>query len=978
MSGESRTEETKPVASGLDLRLRLLHRLADPDRNTTWAYLILAGVMLIGLAFTLYLALTRWEWQIFSLAGIYGVVMVVSLSGFWLVKRGSPRASVWMVLIILQVAIAISPLFVSGLGLWYAIGILLGTLSITSLCMRPQRTALANLLGIVAGLTALVIDGFLTQLQTAPGQILEILVITGVAILAVIYLLILIGYFPTYSLRAKITITVFSAAILSIGALSIVNSISTQQALINAVNQTLTLAARETGKDIDGYFRGLAERVGNQADTPTWSIYLALPPEQQATNTTTQTFLVTQKLLTGALYYALLDRDGNVILHTTDDDTALIEPYLGLSGSVRGSLLQTMSSGAVYISSLIFPSAGEVPYFLVAAQIRNYADEPVGILVAAFLLDTVQELIRAGNDTAGTGSYAVLLDENHLRIAHGTDPSTQYRLLVPPTPRVYEELVSSMRLPVVDFEEVATNYPDFNDGLSNLVESAYFSSEDSATPGEVNSVVAIRLGSRPWVLVFLQPQSVILAPVAAQTRTNILLAVVVSGLTLLAAALLARLVADPIVRLTSIAERAAGGNLYLQASAQSPDEIGTLGTAFNSMINQLRNTLEGLEARIAERTAELTQTSEQMEYRANRLQMVTEVAHAIAAVQDPEELLPRVTTEISTRYSYYHVGVFLIDTEKMYAVLHASNSEGGQRMLARHHRLRIGEVGIVGFVAGTGEARIALDVGKDAVFFDNPDLPETRSEIALPLKVGPEVIGVLDVQSTEPGAFSQDDSALLSALADQVATAIQNTRLYDEMRRTLRELQVVQQQYVQDAWSKLIAERASNGFEYSFGRIKPISESDPGAEVQGIENLAAPMVSSDGSGTLIVPIGLRGQVIGVLDLQEADPGREWSQDDLELARAVADQVGLALENARLLAETQRRAERERLVADITTKMRAINEPQAILETAAAELRNALRVKSVQVRLQTVESPQSKYPRSESGPSDVTLEQGGEK
>ncbi len=977
MSSESRTEETKPVASDLDLRLRLLHRLADPDRNATWAYLILAGVMLIGLAFTLYLALTRWEWQIFSLAGTYGIVMVVSLSGFWLVKRGRPRATVWMVLIILQVAIAISPLFVSGLGLWYAIGILLGTLSITSLCMRPQRTALANLLGIVASLTALVIDGFLTQLQTAPGQILETFVITGVAILAVIYLFILIGFFPTYSLRAKITITVFSAAILSIGALSIVNSISTQRALINAVNQTLTLAARETGRDVDGYFRGLAERVANQAGTPTWSIFLALQPEQQAANTTTPTFLVTQKLLTGALYYALLDREGNVILHTTYD-TVMIEPYLGLSGSVRGSLLQTMSSGAVYISPVIFPPAGEGPYFLVAAQIRNYADEPVGILVAAFLLDRVQELIRAGNETAGTDSYAVLLDENHLRIAHGTDPSTQYRLLVPPTPRVYEELVSSMRLPNVDFEEVATNYPDFNDGLSNLGESAYFSSEDSATPGEVNSVAAIRLDSRPWVLVFLQPQSVILAPVAAQTRTNILLAVVVSGLTILTAALLARLVADPIVRLTSIAERAAGGNLYLQASTQSPDEIGTLGTAFNSMINQLRNTLEGLEARIAERTAELTQTSEQMEYRANRLQIVTEVAHAIAAVQDPEELLPRVTTEISTRYSYYHVGVFLIDTEKMYAVLHASNSEGGQRMLARHHRLRIGEVGIVGYTAGTGEARIALDVGKDAVFFDNPDLPETRSEIALPLKVGPEVIGVLDVQSTEPGAFSQDDIALLSALADQVATAIQNTRLYDEMRRTLRELRVVQQQYVQDAWSKLISERASSGFEYSFGRIKPIKESDPGAEVQGIENLAAPMVSSDGSRKLIVPIGLRGQVIGVLDLQEADPSREWSQEDLELARAVADQVGLALENARLLVETQRRAERERLVADITTKMRAINDPQAILETAAAELRKALRVKSVQVRLQTIESPQSENSRSVSGTSDVNLEQGGEK
>jgi len=140
--------------------------------------------------------------------------------------------------------------------------------------------------------------------------------------------------------------------------------------------------------------------------------------------------------------------------------------------------------------------------------------------------------------------------------------------------------------------------------------------------------------------------------------------------------------------------------------------------------------------------------------------------------------------------------------------------------------------------------------------------------------------------------------------------------------------------------------------------------------------MVAPTIVDDG-GKLVIPIGLRGQVIGVLDLQEAGPEREWSQEDLELARAVADQVGLALENARLLAETQRRAERERLVADITTKMRAINDPQTILETAAAELRNALQVKSVQVRLQSVESTQNETTSSEDEPRAAKREQEGD-
>ena len=977
MNGEQKAEETKPVAGGLDLRLRLLHLLANPERNALWMQPILAIALLGGLAFYLYSAITRQEWQIYVLAGMTGFAMAVSFASYLVTKRGWWHAPMWPVLLILQVVICISSLFVGGLGLWHAILVLLLTLIITSLCIPPKQTTIPNLLGVMAAFLALAIDGFWNQFQTLPGQLIQTFSIAVVALVAFIFLLILIGYFPSYSLRAKITITVFSAAILSIAVLSIANSISTRRALINAVNQTLNLAAQETARDIDAYFIGLQERLTIQADADLLSAFLSLPAEQQAIDTTTRSYLIIQPILVGAHYYALLDRAGNVVIHTQEEGLNAYPAYLGLPEHVSSSLLQTMSSGAVYISPVLFPPSGERPYFLVAAQVKNYVGQPMGVLTAAFPLDEVQSLVSQGNDTAGAGSYAILLDDNHLRIAHGKDPQAQFKLLMPPGEDAFTELLSFMRLPNVAYADVATSYPDFDAGLSAMLENAYFSSEDSANPGEVSSIAAIRLTSRPWVLAYVQPQSIILAPVTAQTRITILLAAAVTVLTILAAALLARLVANPIVRLTSIAERAAGGNLYLQAPTQSPDEIGSLGTAFNSMINQLRQTMEGLETRITERTAELTQTSEQMQYRANRLQIVTEVAHEIAAVQDPDELLPRVAAEISTRYGYYHVGIFFLDPEKQFAVLQATNSEGGRRMLARHHRLRVGEVGIVGYAAGTGQARIALDVGKDAVFFDNPDLPDTRSEIALPLKVGQEVIGVLDVQSTERGAFSQDDIALLSALADQVSTAIQNARLNDETRRTLRELQVIQQQYLQEAWRKLVRERPAAGFEYAFGQVNPLRHDEIGMKEPALESRGGSDVTTGEGGKMVIPIGLRGQVIGVINLQEAEPGRSWSQEDLDLARAVADQVGLALENARLLEETQRRAERERLVADITTKMRAVNDPQQILETAASELRNALRVKSVQVKLQNVNTDQNGATQLENGSDRFNPEPGGD-
>ena len=954
MSSESRTEETKPVAGGVDLRLRVMNRLSNPARNSLWVLLSVGGAMLVGLALYLYQAFEINVWQIYVLAGLTGGMMVISLAGALMAWRGRTTTAVWMVLVGLQVLMGFSPLLVGGLGLWYAIGIFMATLIITSLCMHPLRTRLPNLLGAAVGSMALLLNEFATKYQVTTGQFFENIVFSGVMVVAAFYLLILIIYFPSYSLRTKISITIFAAVILSIGMLSSFNNISSRRALIDAANKTLMLAAKETAQEIDEYFLGLMDRVETQATAPLLKIFFTLTPEERAINPTAQTYLYAQSVLVGAQYYAVIDRYGSVLLHTVEGDASLIPSFLGMPEGVRIALREALSSGAVYISPLIFPAEGGTPSYIVSSRIQNAAGTPIGMLVASFSPEELQSIVMAANDTADIGSYAILLDENHLRIVHGRDAQTQYRLLIPPSQSEYERLVNSMRVPNLSYGVIATNLQDFDQGLERIDETPFFTTEDSYSGAVDNSVAATKLETRYWTLAFLQSQAQILEPVATQTRINILIAVAVTGLSILAASLLARVLANPIVRLTSIAERAAGGNLYLQASTQSPDEIGALGLAFNSMINQLRQTLEGLETRVAERTAELMTTSSQMEYRANRLQVVAEIAHAISAVQDPGELLPRVTQEISARYGYYHVGVFLVDAEKVYAVLQAANSAGGERMLARSHRLRIGEVGIVGYVAGVGQARIALDVGQDAVFFDNPDLPETRSEIALPLKVGTEVIGVLDVQSTEAGAFSQDDIALLSALADQVAMAIQNTHLNDETRRTLRELQIAQRQYLQDVWGKHVAERPTSGFEVAFGRVSPLSGGSGTTELVsvGVEGM---QVRTDEKGNMVIPIILRGQVIGVIDLQEAEPGRLWSREEIEVAQGVADQVGLALENARLLEETQRRAERERMVADITTKMRATNDPQVILETAIAELRNALRVKKVHVRLQKDEA-----------------------
>lgn len=264
-------------------------------------------------------------------------------------------------------------------------------------------------------------------------------------------------------------------------------------------------------------------------------------------------------------------------------------------------------------------------------------------------------------------------------------------------------------------------------------------------------------------------------------------------------------------------------------------------------------------------------------------------------------------------------------------------------MLARNHRLRVGEEGIVGKVTSTGEPLIALDVGTNAVYFGNPDLPDTHSEMGLPLRSGGKIIGVLDVQSMEIGAFSNDDIQTLSLLADQVSLAIENARLFENSNRTLSELQMVMRQSTREAWKRLPEQQELLGFRYNAMGASPLKEPVRLAETGKGKAKAKGTTST----AFVVPIELRGEVIGNLVVQ-SPAGATWNADQQDIIRAVAERVALSAENARLFEETTQRAERERLVTDITGKIRSHNDPQAMIETAINELRSALGASRVQI------------------------------
>jgi GAF domain-containing protein len=355
--------------------------------------------------------------------------------------------------------------------------------------------------------------------------------------------------------------------------------------------------------------------------------------------------------------------------------------------------------------------------------------------------------------------------------------------------------------------------------------------------------------------------------------------------------------------------------------------------------------LETLRTNLASRVEERTRD---LQRRALQLQVAVEVGQTISAMRDLDQLLARVTELISERFGFYHTGIFLLDDSGEFAVLRASNSPGGKQMLAKGYSLKVGEVGIVGYVTKRREPRIALDVGMDAIHFKNPFLPDTRSEMSLPLIVGERILGALDVQSTMAAAFTEEDVAVLQVLANQVAIAIENVRLLEETQAALELSRRAYGELSREAWLERLQSKP-----FGFHR-----------DANGLAQVQQPQQLDNGEGDdqrVVIPIQVRGQTLGFIQARKADRAGAWSAEQTALLNTLVDQLGVALDSARLYEETQERAERERMVGEITSHMRETLDLETVLQTAAREMRRALDLAEVEMRLGSDPSIRSSKP-----------------
>ena len=408
---------------------------------------------------------------------------------------------------------------------------------------------------------------------------------------------------------------------------------------------------------------------------------------------------------------------------------------------------------------------------------------------------------------------------------------------------------------------------------------------------------------------------------------------------------------QPIQTLTEAAASIAEGTTTTFVNAKAGnDEIGTLTDAFQRMTSQLSNSITDLEKRVADRTRDL-------ESQTRWLRVAAEIVRDAASSRNLDELLTRSTSLILERFKFYQTGIFLLDNNNEYATLVASPTEAGRLMIANGYKVRVGEVGIVGHVSAIGEPQVILNKGIDAVHFNNPLLPNTRTQLAVPLKVESRVIGVLDVQSDQSQAFNTEEIAIMQIMADQLASAIERTRLLQTVERNLSELEGAYGQYTLESWSGSAEgiQTGNRGYRFDNIRIQAISElTDLGKEAFATGKTITPkddQQKSEKQNTVAIPIKLRGQTIGVVTLKLKD---DYSESTVPTIESATERLALSMESARLYEEARLRADREQSISRVTTAISTPTEYEEILQTTVREVGRML--KDAEVAIQIVGDP----------------------
>ena len=692
--------------------------------------------------------------------------------------------------------------------------------------------------------------------------------------------------FSDYSLRVKLIIAFLLVSALSVGVVAFITNRTTQNELFACVEQSLAGQASvsafavgaELDKQVDGLrtlaFNGLLEDgLGDASAAASGDLAEMERLDQQwraADAAGNDAHSLVQAVLNHPISNELHEMQKSFPQHA---ELFVTDRYGGIVAATNRTsdyyqadeewwqIAYNNGEGAVFIGQPEFDESSQTIGLQIGLPVFNESSEIVGVLRSTVNIKSLGEALEAGLFGQSGRTEIYLPDGSEIEIE--AEGNGEFKLKIEKSP--------------ADFVAALQHGGEFLDTVHGGVPT--LGSQTPLILGEDVSEDTVAFERLDWRVVALQDRAEALLPVTNATRAALLSALGA----LLAAGLLAVVVAQfltgPITRLTQAAEKVSSGDLQARAPVESRDETGVLAGAFNTMTAQLEKTLTGLESRVAERTTSLV--------------LAAEVGRSVSQVRDLGLMLKDAAEIIRSRFDLYYAQVYLTNPAQNALLLQAGTGTVGAELVGRGHRLPLNTASINGRAAVEKHSVVISDTAASTNFRPNPLLPDTKSEMAVPLMVGEIVVGVLDLQSEKPGTLNQDILSAFEALAGQLAIAIQNANLLAETEKARAEVEAQARRLVRKNWEEhldAIHQPEHTGFIFEGNKITSLAD-------------ATDIQTPDESNAITAPITITGESLGTL-VVEMD-AQNLTTQNTELVNSVALQVAQQIENLRLLESAER-------------------------------------------------------------------------